>query len=546
MRIRFIAAAVILLVAVPLFAQMRESIEVRVLELEATVLDRAGHPVEGLSREDFRVQVGKQEAPVTNFFAVRNGVVLAESNTTRVAKQQIAAETSIPTSLVIFVDELHLNPGSRRRAFEALKKYVSANVGSNTTAMIIRYYNHFDVRLRPTERPGPVIAELERLEKSPIADELDRERARMIGLIDGVLGRNFAEQVDINGDSPDTIFGRLVDYAERRVAEVDHTLAALEQAIELSSSFSGRRVLLYVSDGLPQTPALEVFLYWDRMQMHAVTQMHRNGTIRLDSSVEAMRFDRSSAFHRVAAAAQRANVAVYSFDSGSLRSNEIRAVESVPWSDRIDTVEMNTNLRQGLQYVAEETGGLYIANENNVDKVLARMSEQFSSYYSIGIQPRRGEIRISVRNRPELRVVAVKRTPPRSREERLEQSLRSRLYTRSAENPLAITAELGSPAKVNGQCTVPVVVRMSQPALPAELHAALTVPAYDMYLVMLNEENEETAVQRVSLPVEGQRFARTMMLRVRPERHVLSLAVSNPASDETSFLQREIDATACR
>jgi len=89
---------------------------------------------------------------------------------------------------------------------------------------------------------------------------------------------------------------------------------------------------------------------------------------------------------------------------------------------------------------------------------------------------------------------------------------------------------------------VPVVVTMSQPALPAEL----TAPAYDMYLVMLNEQNEETAVQRVSVPVEGQRFARTMMLRVRPERHVLSLAVSNPASDETSFLQREIDATACR
>jgi len=541
MRTRFLAAAVILLLALSIHAQMRESIEVRVLELEATVLDRAGHPVEGLKKEDFRVQVGKQEAPVTNFFAVRNGTVLAESSPSPVARQQLAAETSIPTSLVIFVDELHLTPSSRRRAFKALKQYVSANVGANTTAMLIRYYNHFDVRLRPTERPGPILAELERLEKSPIADDLVRERARVIGLIDGVLGLNFSEPVAINGDSPDTIFGRLTEYAERRVTEVERTLTALEEAIDLSSSFTGRRVLLYVSDGLPQTPGLEVFEYWDKMQMHAAVKMHRNGTIRLDST-EASRFDRSSAFRRVAESAQRANVAIYAFDAAGTGGVEGRGVDALTMSDSLNTMSMHANLRAGLQYVAEETGGLYVANENDVNKVLARMSEQFSTYYSIGIQPRRGEIRISVRNRPDLRVVAVRRTPPRSREERLEQSLRSRLYTRSAENPLAITAELGSPAKVNGQCTVPVVVTMSQPALPAEL----TAPAYDMYLVMLNEQNEETAVQRVSVPVEGQRFARTMMLRVRPERHVLSLAVSNPASDETSFLQREIDATACR
>src|SRR5687767_15505489 len=47
----------ILLIATTLTAQVRESIEVRVLELEATVLDRSGKPVEGLKREDFRVRV---------------------------------------------------------------------------------------------------------------------------------------------------------------------------------------------------------------------------------------------------------------------------------------------------------------------------------------------------------------------------------------------------------------------------------------------------------------------------------------------------------
>ena len=215
---RFVALT--LLLAVPLSAQLRESIEVRVLELEATVLDRAGHPVEGLKQEDFRVQVGKKDVPITNFFAVRNGVVLAEEKSAPASTTPVAAETSIPTSIVIFVDELHLTPASRKRAFDALKRYVGANLSGNTTAMIIRYFKHFDVRLRPTERAGYILAELDKLESNPVANDSGREREQMIGMIDGIFGVNGHSAADTAGESPDTIFYRLIEYAERRQSEV--------------------------------------------------------------------------------------------------------------------------------------------------------------------------------------------------------------------------------------------------------------------------------------------------------------------------------------
>ena len=86
------AFLVSLLVALPLTAQVREAIEVRVIELEATVLDRSGKPVEGLTENDFRVTAGKREVPITNFFAVRDG---------EIAEKPAAGKraTSIPTSL---------------------------------------------------------------------------------------------------------------------------------------------------------------------------------------------------------------------------------------------------------------------------------------------------------------------------------------------------------------------------------------------------------------------------------------------------------------
>lgn len=531
-----------LLLALPLGAQMRESIEVRVMELEATVLDRAGRPVEGLKQEDFRVQAGKRDVPITNFFAVRNGAIVLDDEVQAAASpKSVSPETSIPTSLVIFVDELHLSAGSRRRAFEALMRYARANVGANTTVMLIRYFNHFDVLLRPTERAGYVIGELEKLSRSPVANDSDRQRERMIEMIDAILGGGGRNVADVAGESPDTIFYRLMDYAEHRAAEVETTLAALEQAVDLTAPFSGRKVLLYVSDGLPQTPALELFEYWDRAQKSAPGHVWRQESVRTDLS-QAMSFDRSSKFRRVAEKAQQADVAIYSFDAGGLRGYEGRGPESFSTIAKIDTSSMQSNLRGGLQFVAEETGGLYIANENDVDKVLARMSEQFTNYYSIGIAPPRGEVRVSVKNRPDLRVIAAKRMPPRSRDEQLEQDLRRHLYTRSTENPLNIAVDLGTVSRVNNNCVVPVVVKVPKPSLPPEL----TPQSVEIRMVMLSEQNDESAPQRVSVPFQSERAVHMMMLRVRPERHVLSVAVTNPLSGESSFVQRDIDATGCR
>jgi hypothetical protein len=298
-------------------------------------------------------------------------------------------------------------------------------------------------------------------------------------------------------------------------------------------------VLLYVSDGLPQSPGLEVFEYFDRAMARIGANID-GGPIRTDGG-EAMRFDRTGAFRHLAQTAQRANVAIFSFDAAGMRGEAGRGPESGATLGTLSGVSMYANERSGLQFVAEETGGQYVANENNIDSVLARMSEQFSSYYSIGIHPQRGEIRITVRNHPELRVIAARRMPPRTREDKLEQTLRSRLYTRAVDNPLDATLGVGRPMILAGQCVVPVRLLIPQPKLPHDL----TPQAVELRMVMLNESNDESSVQVAILPFESARIHHVMRLRIRPEKLVLSVAVTNPVSGETSFLQGDIDGTSC-
>ncbi len=536
-----ILAAALLLPIAEASAQSSASVDVQILELDASVFDRRGRPVEGLSRDDFQVRVGKRDVPITNFFAVREGTILQDVGATATPAQPLAAETSIPTSLVIFIDDLHLSQSSHARAIESLKRYVGANVGSTMSATLIRYNGTVDVRTRPTERAGYILRELDAVIARPAIDDFSRERDSLIETIDEFLDASKNPKGrPPGGETVETILMGIERYAGRRVTDVDRTLRALEEAIQLASAFSGRKVLLYVSDGLPEWPALEIFEYWDR-GLSRSDQYAEGAPIRTDG-LHAMRFDRSSAFQRLAQEAQRNGVAIFSFDAAGIRGEAGAGADSASRRGSFNTMSSSSNLRTGLQTIAEETGGGYVANENDIDKVLARISEQFSSYYSIGIRPQRGEIRVTVKNRPELRVIAARHSPPRTREDVLEQSLRSRLYTQRTENPLEATLGVAAARRVNEQCSVMIKLTVPQPHLPPEL----TPQTVDLRMVMLNEANDESAVQSLTLPFESGSVQHMMTLRIRPERLVLSVAISNPVSKETTFLQGEIDGTTCR
>ena len=520
---------------------MRESIEVRIVELEVTVLDRAGKPVADLTRDDFAVRAGKRDVPISNFFAVRGGVIVTEdgSSPAPAAKSAPAPETTIPTSLIIFVDELHLSQRSRMRAIAAVRRYVSENVGANTTAMLVRYKGNTDVRVRPTEKPGYILAELEKIEREPSQDNSVLERDRMIQEIEYAL---FAEGKAATGVLHEQAFHQLEQYARRRGAEVDRSLAALKQTLDVTSAFHGRKVLLYVSDGLPQSPGIEMFDYWDRaIQRASSGPGDWKVLVTRKNSSQAMQYDRTEEFRKLTQAAQKADVALFSFDAGGARGLEGRGPETRAGRAQLNSLLFQSNLRSGLQYAAEETGGMYVSNDSDIDNVLARMSAQFSTYYSIGVSPQRGDIRVAVKNRPDLRVLTARRIPPRTRAEELELDVRRRLYTRVSENPLNATMALGTATRIDGNCMIPLRVAVPQP----KLAPGLTPDKVDVHMVMLNENNDESAVQQIDVPFRSGRATHSMMLRVRPQKHVLSLAILNPASGESSFLQGEVDGTTC-
>ena len=532
--------AAVMLLALPissLSAQVRETIEVNLLEIDAVVVDRNGRTVRNLTADDFDVQVGSKRAAVTNFFAVEHGIVVEPA---QAAASSAASETSIPTSLLILIDDTRLSQRSKVRAIAALKDYVRANVGPSTSAMLARWNGSLDVRTRPTDRPGPLLAELDKM-ASEATFFLDTDRRMIL--------REISEVFNGLGDPGrssrvEPVYQLVTMYAEREALAIETTLDALKEVVRVASAFDGRRSVLYLSDGLPLIAAAEIFDYWDKctraVTNDAVANLQESGRRWGAQTIDRKRFDRSEHYHRVIRAAQKANVSLFAVDAAGARGYAGRGIEETGGLAELNSLLVTTNLQDGVRYIANETGGRFISNENDLASALAVVSEQFRDYYSLGVRApsstRMMKVRVAVKNRPELRVITSRHRRPLTREEELERSVRSRLYLQRAENPLGAEVSLGSPRPRGAQCVVPVQVSA----------ATADESMFDLYLALLDERQQESGVQTANLVAERGRVAHSLALGVREGKYVLSLALANRASGETTYLQREIDARNCR
>ncbi|MFP5246303.1 MAG: VWA domain-containing protein, partial [Thermoanaerobaculia bacterium] len=216
-----------LLLAANAAAQFRETIEVRVLEIEATVLDRQGHPVEGLTREDFAVEIDGKPAEITSFYPVKRGATGSQP----VSGAPVVA---MPTRLVIIIDDLHLHPASKQHALVGLREYIERSMDPWTTAMIVTWNgNTLSARAKPTTKRETLLAALDQIaQELPRGMEADADRSSMIRMCQ-------ADSVACRMQLP--------HFGESRASDTDRTVRALQEVIASAGGMEGRKVVLYVS-----------------------------------------------------------------------------------------------------------------------------------------------------------------------------------------------------------------------------------------------------------------------------------------------------------
>lgn len=544
----------------PAAPPLADSVDVRVVNVETWVTDRDGRPVRDLRKEDFELRVDGKPVEITGFSAVS-----APSPAPAAAPAETAASGE-PLHLVVYVDNASLSLFHRARALRDLRSFLSGALGEGDEAMIVSSDPGLRVLMPFTRDPAAIEPALTALAAVlPQGDRRQRERASTLRTI-----LEIQEQNREMGESPcnEAVRQPAHAYAGATRAEMLRSISTLTLLVNSLSGLPGRKALVHVSDGLPLTPGEDLFqMISDLCGGSAVTQglpgaYDAAGDYRADhATLDAQQYSLINEFQKLARHANVQKVTFYTLQASGLSvapsaSAEYDSSERALQLSSVAFTQLN-NLRDSLQLLASETGGRAIFDTNDLKPELARIREDYQSYYLLGFTPAAGGI-----DRDHLLQVEVKRPRLRVRNRRgyrdkpAAEQLVDRLYTTllygKEENPLGAQIEIRAAEPLpDGLVKVPVHLRLplvnatflprDDRDLVADVRAFAvtrddgggTSPVRTFNIPMLIPAKKVAAAMKLT-------FSYTFYLTLKPGRYQLALGLRDENGAVTSYLRREV------
>jgi len=317
---------------------------------------------------------------------------------------------------------------------------------------------------------------------------------------------------------------------------VQGSLDALDSVVSWLAGVPGRKAVLYVSDGLPITPGLDLYT--------AYSHAPQGGSIgqRLPA-MNAEKHDMTTRFRELTAHASRNRVAFYPIEAYVTRDGSSVSL--------FDSVSLEVR-QAGLRFLADDTGGRALLNATDVPGALARVADDFSTYYSIGYQPKRqgdeAEHKIEVK-------VKARGAQVRSRQwyrdkpvgETMAEATLAVMRFGPEDNPLGTKLEVlpdWKPGQTLVRIKVPVAKLFLQP------NGASRQGQLRLYVVASGEGSTTPVRQTKLVTVEvseaeaaaGSKKEHTheIAIPLKPGYYVLGVGIRDELAATTSYLRREI------
>jgi VWFA-related protein len=510
-----------------------ESVEVSVTNVEVIVTDSRGQRVSGLTRDDFEVRQDGQPQKITNFYAVSGGKLILEDGKVLsldepAAKEELPAE--VKARYLIYIDNLNIQPQNRNRMFKRLKEWVAQTIGRNAEGMVVTWNRSLKVRRKFTSEGGDIVGLLDSIEmETGGGTSVAGDRRDALQRIDESKTVSEATQV-------------ARQYAQSLRNDLEFTVDALKDTINGLAGVAGRKVLIYVSEGLPSTAGLELF---------EATQMKYREQA---SSLEHFEFGMDTKYAKIVQAANAQGVTIWALDASGLQADELISAENKQIQNRPSGFIMRTNTQAPLKFLAEQTGGKAAVNTNDWKKDLDELTKDYSNFYSIGYRTTRAAV-----DRPHSLEVVVKRKglTVRSRKGFVEKTIETRTaeavvaalnYSRD-ENPLGIALAMGESSPYDGENFM-MPARITIPM--GKIGLVPTGDNYEgklyIYFVVLDVSGKQSDLtlreQKITVPAtklkeaQGKFFPYEVKMLVVPGGQKVSIAVRDSVSNQVSYVQK--------
>ncbi len=582
--------------APPAAPSFGEALEVNVVNVDVSAVDKDGHRVTGLGKDDFELLEDGKKVAISNFEVVEAGPSRPAASAPAASGAPAATPASGPQddlSLVVYFDNFNIQPAHRARAVRQLRELLTRQLDPGTRVMLVTYDLGPHVRFPFTTDPAVIDRGLQEIEKlSTHGGETARDRKQA-----------YTWSMDIQRDAlsdptdpipcPLSIATPARNYAAARRQEVLRTIGALTVMVNSLSGVPGRKALLHVSDGIPMNPGEEIFQFLVELcggggatsgignipVIRAATTKKPDSEAGPPSSrdaldplttydslslgprsyqaasqamLDAQSYSVAKELRLLAAHANAQRVTLYTLQASGLEPPFGVDAGAGPEDRLFQFPSIGTSLRMNhrepLQLLAEATGGRAILDANDFRPDLLRMREDLDSFYSLGFTPahsgdgREHKIEVKAR-RPGLRLRYRQSYRDKPVLERVVDRTLAALFYGVEDNPLEITTQVGEPTPAEeGQYAVPVSLKIPLFKLAILSQQNQTYGGKLRVLVAVRDEAGGTSpVRQVEVPLD---IPRKEVLNAMGQYYVYTLTLKlKPGLQHVAVAVRDEVAT---
>src|SRR5688572_29262081 len=511
--------------------RLTEVVEVRVTNIDVIVTDDRGARVHGLTMNDFEVYDGGVAQEITNFSEITAPPVAPrEAAAAATASQVTSVDDLPPRHIVVFFDNVSTSTQERRRVATAVAE-LFRDLRPVDDAMIVSWNRSIKIVVPPTSDHAALEAGL-------------IKAARELSLRGPALTM-------FDARDPQTTQGQraaeITAAARRRIREAAAdqigSVEGLNAILSRLAGLDGRKALILISSAFSFRPGAENAPPGEEGMLMDLEDVRAPDLLR-----------------SLTETANAAGISIYSMHAAGLQSG--MSVTDTSPDQMLARMRSRGSSIDGLTYLAARTGGLVAANTNGFARTVARISEDLSSYYSIGYRSpvarndQERQIKVVARNR-KYTVRARRGDVARSFQTEIRDRVVAALLFSSQSNQLGITANvIRADRRKRNQLSIPVDVTIpmsgltfssDEQGLAADISIFIASADKSGSISTVEQFRQRIPVTREQLPTLGKmHFTYGLMvdLRTVSAENRLAIAVLDNIAKTTGLTT--VDVTAVR
>jgi VWFA-related protein len=468
-----VIASLVVLCAATLTAQVSETINVRIVNVDVTVTSKSG-PVRNLTRDDFEVFEDGHRQSITNFYATEETKALAAKADTTTPAAVVAAEQPDPRfrrKVLVLVDNNHTTRHNRETALRELEAMIND-----------RFHGNYDWSIGVIGRGVKLVLPLSS-DKAAIHEALEMvrragTRGEAASTFAGVADRGglalTQSETKLTGMSVfDADYNARADMAsvsddEERVIAAKFTAPAIMDAARGFAGTSGRKIVFLLTGDLGLN---DIGLVSQGSGSGFNVRGVSNGMPDLSKGQMP---DRSNEVWMHQKTIEDSRKAIIKEANASDVSFYIWNVEGLaPMGDIGDPTSISSGAAtdtSAVYWIANQTGGRLVTG-NDPARAVQEFNTASSTFYSLGYSPthpddgKYHEINVRLKQKGDYKLEYRTGYSSNATKTQLERAMKSPTAAAMQATGLPVTLAMGTASADRGEVTVPIEVKVPFRAL---------------------------------------------------------------------------------